>query len=192
MRNRVLLFLGAMLAAPLFAQQPGQVQPPPVRLEIALTYDAMRSNVVTDTAFWLQGGSVQVHGQFWRGLGAVADLAGLHEGNINSSGVGLDLVTATFGARYALAPSGNGPWAIYCQGLVGVADGRNSVFPDTAGAQTSSTGIAVQAGGGLNVALSSPIVLRVFEGNWVRTDLPNGTKNVQNNLRLGAGVIFWF
>jgi hypothetical protein len=47
-----------------------------------------------------QGGSVQMYGRFWHGLGGVADVAGLHTGSVHGSGVGLDLVTATFGPRY--------------------------------------------------------------------------------------------
>jgi hypothetical protein len=42
------------------------------------------------------GGSIQLHRQFWRGLGIVADIFGLHSSNASGSGVGLDLVTATF------------------------------------------------------------------------------------------------
>jgi hypothetical protein len=191
-RSKAMLFLAAMMAAPLFAQQPPHVSQPG-RFEIALTYDAMRSNAITESGFWLQGGSVQVHGQFWRGLGVVADVGGLHSGNINSSGVGLDLITATFGVRYTFTPlPEHGRYSIYAQGLAGVANGRNSLFPNAAGAQNSATGIAEQAGSGLNVALSHHIALRAFEANWVRTDLPNGTNNVQNNLRLGAGLAFRF
>lgn len=191
-RYHLLFFWGASLALPLVAQQSSQMHSPG-RLEVALTYDTMRSNVVNDTTFWLQGGSVQVHGQFWRGLGAVADVGGLHEGNINSSGVGLDLITATFGARYTWAVgSERSRYSIYGQGLAGVASGRNSVFPNAAGAQNTATGFAVQAGGGLNMTLSSHMLLRAFEANWVHTDLPNGTNNTQNNLRMGGGITFRF
>lgn len=50
--------------------------------------------------FWMQGGSVQVHGQFWHGLGVVGEVSGLHTGDMDGSGVALDMVTATFGPRY--------------------------------------------------------------------------------------------
>jgi hypothetical protein len=63
-------------------------------LEIAVIYDAMRSD---GNSFWMHDGGVQVHGQFHRGLGIAADIAGEHAGNIHSSGKDLDLVTATFG-----------------------------------------------------------------------------------------------
>jgi hypothetical protein len=48
-------------------------------------------------------------------------------------------------------------------------------------------------GGGMNIALSPRIALRAVQANWLRTQLPNATTNVQNNLDLGAGVVvrFW-
>jgi len=69
-------------------------------LDVAVVYNPLIANVVSGNSFWMQGGSVQVHGQFWHGLGVVADVSGLHTASTSgSSGVGLDLVTATFGPR---------------------------------------------------------------------------------------------
>ena len=46
--------------------------------------------------------------------------------------------------------------------------------------------------GGMNVPLSGHLAVRAFEADWLRTQLPNATTNVQNNLRLGAGLVFRF
>lgn len=189
MRNMLgsVLLVGAMMATPLIAQQ-AQVAS---HLEIAATFAAARSNAAGGSSFWLQGGSVQMHAQFWHGLGVVADVAGLHQGNIQSSGVGLDLVTATFGPRYTWTPL-HGRYSIYGQSLAGVVNGLNSVFPNSLGAETSAAGIAVQVGGGVNAKLTPRVSLRVIEADWLRTDLPNSTTSAQNNLRLGAGVVLRF
>ena len=48
------------------------------------------------------------------------------------------------------------------------------------------------AGGGMNLRTSPHVYVRVFEADWLRTQLPNTTTNVQNNLRVGAGVAFRF
>jgi len=70
-------------------------------LDLAVVYNPLIANVVSGNSFWMQGGSVQVHAQFWHGLGVVADVSGLHTASAGgSSGVGLDMVTATFGPRY--------------------------------------------------------------------------------------------
>lgn len=160
-------------------------------LEVAFTYDGTLSQQVTNSHFWLQGGSAQIHGRFYGGWGAVADIAGAHTANFNSSGVGLDLVTATFGPRYTWSPA-QARYSLYAQGLVGEAFGLNSFFPSPAGAMTSADSLAVKAGGGLNVRLAPHLALRAFEADYLRTQLPNATNNVQNNLRLGAGVVLRF
>jgi hypothetical protein len=40
--------------------------------------------------------------------------------------------------------------------------------------------------------LTHRLSVRAFEANWLRTELPNATTNVQNNLRLGAGILYRF
>ena len=150
------------------------------------------SNLVGSSGFWMQGGSVQVHGQFWRGLGVVADVSGLHTANAgNSSGVGLDLVTATFGPRYTWSPA-RGRYAVFGQVLAGEVNGFHSVFPGPSGANDSADGLAVYIGGGVNLHLKHRFAVRAIEANWLRTQMPNATTNVQNNLRLGAGLIYKF
>jgi peptidoglycan-associated lipoprotein len=161
-------------------------------LDVGIVYNSSLANGGGGNEFWLQGGSVQIHGQFWRGLGVVADVAGLHAGNTNGSSgstVGLDLVTATFGPRYTWT-SAHRPYAIFGEVLAGEANGLNSVFPSTAGARDSATSLGLQVGGGVNVHLRGRLSVRAFEADWLRTQMPNATTNVQNNLRLGAGLIF--
>lgn len=160
-------------------------------LDVAITYNATLSNVLSGSSFWMQGGSVEVEGRFYRGLGVVADIAGMDAANINSSGVNLDLVTATFGPRYTWAPK-HTRYAVFGQALAGEAFGFNSVFPNPTGATSTSYSLAAEAGGGFDVALSPHLALRAVEANWLRTQLPNSGSNVQNNLRLGAGFVFHF
>ena len=98
-RVKVLLAGACMMAGLTVWGQQGQSPAKPTKssLEVALVYNPLMSNVVGSSGFWMQGGSVQVHGQFWRGLGVVADVSGLHRANTSSSqDVGLDLVKATF------------------------------------------------------------------------------------------------
>jgi len=182
----------ALAATPLVAQSAAaEKTAPKYPLDVAITYNATMSNSVTSKSLWMQGGSVQVHGQFYRGLGVVADIAGTHVGNINSSGVGLDMVTATFGPRYTWTTKSR-KFALFGQALGGEGFGFHSVFPHVNGATASNYNLAVKAGGGLNVALTPRIALRAIEADWLRTQLPNATTNVQNNVILGAGVVMRF
>jgi len=180
-----------VLAAPIAAQAQAATQTAPAagHLDVAFTYDAARAAQVPGATFWMQGAGAEIEGRFYRGWGAVAEVAGTHAGNINASGVGLDLVTAVFGPRYTWTAKSQ-KYAVFGQALAGEAFGFNSVFPGVTGATVSSYNLAVEAGGGLNIALSPRIALRAIEADWLRTQLPNATTNVQNNLRLGAGVVF--
>lgn len=189
--SSVLIIAVLAAAAPLMAQ-PGAAQSTARgTLEVAVTYGATLSGSISSSSFWMQGGSVEMAGNFSRSLSAVADIGGMHKANINASGVGLDLVTATFGPRYSWRPA-NKRYDFFGQGLVGEANGFNSLFPNASGATASASSLAVQAGGGMNVALSPHLALRPCEINWLRTQLPNAAANVQNNLRFGAGVAFRF
>jgi len=159
---------------------------------LAVVYNPLIANVVSGNSFWMQGGSVQVHAQFWHGLGVVADVSGLHTASAGgSSGVGLDMVTATFGPRYTWSPA-HRRYAVFGQALVGEANGMNSVFPNPGGANESANSLALYVGGGVNLRLKDHLALRALEADWLRTQMPNATTNVQNNLRVGAGLIYRF
>ena len=110
---------------------------------------------------------------------------------MNSAGAGLDMVTATFGPRYTWSPR-HARYELFGQGLAGVANGFNSVFPNVLGAQSVANSLAVKAGGGMNLNLKRHLALRLFEADYLRTQLPNSTNNAQNSLQLGAGLVLRF
>ena len=189
MRNFFAMVVGAMVLLPsaLWAQQTATkgVRPD---VDVAITYDAQRGTTAGGDGFWTQGGSAELTATFYRGLGITADLTGTHAGSISPSGVGLTLVTATFGPSYTWrAPH---DLRIFGQGLFGFASGRDSVFPSPFGAEKKAYSLAAQAGGGVDLDVSRHIAIRLLQADWLRTQLPNGTSNVQNNFQLGAGIVF--
>lgn len=171
----------------------GQNPSEPARgsLEVAVLYNPLLTNIVSANRFTMQGGTLQVQGQFYRGWGAVADLSLLHTSSSGNGGVGLDLVTSTFGPRYTWAPP-HGRFLFYGQGTMGEANGVNSVFPGLPAAGATANSIAIQLGGGISIALRRHLFLRALDAEWLRTQLPNSTTNVQHSLRLGAGIAFRF
>ena len=179
----ILLFSGiSMLHA--------QTQPSP-KLDLSITYIAERSmKAQTSQNFWMQGGSIQLGANVWRGLGVAADITGTHTGSIGTSGVPLSLVTTTFGPRYRW--HADRQISLYGEALIGEANGFGSIFPTMAGTQTDAKGFALQVGGGVDYRLSDRFAIRVLDAGWARTQLPNGTDNVQNTLRLGAGFVLRF
>jgi hypothetical protein len=159
------------------------------RLEVAVTYNATRSlQAGANQNFWQQGGSAEVSGTVWKSLAIVADVTGTHTDSINNTGIPLSLVTTTFGPRYRfMADHKISP---YGQALFGIANGFDSLFPAPGGVQSSANSMALQIGGGVDLRVNKHLAVRAIDAGWLRTQLPNATANVQNNLRLGAGLIF--
>lgn len=79
---------------------------------------------------------------------------------------------------------------VFGQGLIGQAWGFNSYSPSPSGVQTDAVAFALEVGGGVDVGLSRHFAFRPIQADWPRTQFPNGTTNVQNNLRLAAGLVF--
>jgi hypothetical protein len=50
----------------------------------------------------------------------------------------------------------------------------------------------MQFGGGLDLRFAKHIGIRAVEADYVRSTLPNNAGNVQNDLRLAAGISFHF
>ncbi len=155
--------------------------------DLAVGYNTQRSSGTGGASFWQQGGLLEVSAQAYRGLGFAVLISGGHIENRNGSGTGLDMITTTFGPRYTLSYKGVG---IFGEGLIGNAKGFHSVFPATSGAMTDSDSFALQLGGGIDLRISSRLAVRPLQATWLRTQFPNGTTNVQNNLQLGAGIVF--
>jgi hypothetical protein len=165
--------------------------PPSRRLDLSIAYVAEHSlKAETSQDFWMQGGSIELGANVWRGWGIAANVTGIHAGSIGSSNLPLSLVTTTFGPRYRWHPDRR--VSLYVQGLVGEANGFRSIFPATAGLQPDANGLAAQFGGGVDYRLSDRFAIRVLDAGWARTQLPNSSDNVQNTLRLGAGIVLRF
>jgi hypothetical protein len=188
-----LLLAGACLifGRHLWGQQNGPESQASPRLEVAVLYNSLLSNVARANRFWMQGGSIEVDGQFWHGLGAEAEVSGFHAQNANNAAVGLDMVTTTFGPSYRWSPVHH-RYSFSGHALAGEANGFHSIFPGAGAPSSSSNGLALQLGGGMDLSIKHRLSMRVFEVDWLRTELPNADTNAQNNLRLAAGVVARF
>jgi hypothetical protein len=51
---------------------------------------------------------------------------------------------------------------------------------------------AMEFGGGMDLRFARYLGIRAVEAEYVRSTLPNGAGNVQNDLRLAAGIAFHF
>jgi hypothetical protein len=199
LRKSALLAGAMMMTMAAAAQQPqSSAKALPIgSVDVAVTYNAQYSLVVNSSSrFWTQGGSAELGANVYHGLGVAANVTGTTVGNVHSSGEGLTLVTTTFGPRYTWAlpyrRSSSREMKVFGEALVGIANGVNSVFPSSMGVQSSANSLALQTGGGMDLGLTHHIGLRLIQASWLRTELPNGAANVQNNLLLGSGIVFRF
>ena len=116
-------------------------QLPSPKIDVAVTFNAERSlSSATPNTFWMQGGSIELGTNTWRGLGIAANISGTHASAIGATTIPLSLVTATFGPRYRWHADHR--VSIYCEGLIGEADGFKSLFPSITAAQTSANSFA--------------------------------------------------
>jgi peptidoglycan-associated lipoprotein len=189
LRPLVLLSATALCIAGAQAQSKATATRPVGRISLAFTYDAQGSNLTTSSRFWLQGGAAELNMRLYRGLGATVSVLGLHAGN-TIGGAPVNLVTEAFGPSYTFTrPLRSHTVSLFARGLAGEANGFNGVYPSAGGPITSSNSFAMLAGGGVDIGLSRHIALRLVQADYVRIQLPNSITNVQNNFRLGAGII---
>jgi peptidoglycan-associated lipoprotein len=185
-----LLMTALALPATLCAQQSRP------ELDVAVTYNPQWSNLTTGANFWTQGGGAELSAMGNHGWGLAANVTGTHATHISPSGVNLTLVTATFGPRFTLwlPHHAHSQQRIHLFGevLVGEAHGMDSVFPSEQGAHANASSLALQMGGGADLTVAHHLAIRLVQASWLRTQLPNATTNVQNNLLFGTGIVFRF
>ena len=161
------------------------------RLEIAVLYDALVSNVVRAEQV-LDAGRQHpdrrsVLARPWSGGGHLRISRTGCQQRRSGAGYGYrDLRTALFVVTGASPlfllqprPGGRSQWFRQHLSRVGAAS-------------SSANSLALQIGGGMDLAIKHRFLLRVFEADWLRTALPNADTNVQNSIRLGAGAVVRF
>jgi opacity protein-like surface antigen len=159
--------------------------------DLAVSYISERSlKAGTSDTFWMEGGSAELAFNLIHGVGVAADYTGTHASSIGNSSVPLTLTVITIGPRYRWHADRR--ISIYGEGLVGVATGSNSIFPNVSGSITNANSWAWQVGGGLDCRVAPHLAIRALDIGYTHTELPNATNNEQNILRLGAGVALRF
>lgn len=196
-RKGVLLLSAALSIGPIARAQQKPVSTYSTDVDVAITYDAERAKIasVDCGCFWLGGGSGDFALGLYHGLGVAANLTGEHASSIGSE-VDFNKVLFAMGPRYTYSPrlhfGRKARVAVFGEGLFGGVHGFNTVFPTSTGTIGHASSFAMQFGGGLDLRFARHFGIRALEADYVRSTLPNNTGNVQNDLRLGAGVSFHF
>jgi hypothetical protein len=163
------------------------------RAEVSLTYSptAVNSGPSQCGCFVINGAAVEGNFRTYRGFTTVADVTAAYTNDIHNTGVRFALIMATGGIRlnyrvgadrfYRLKP--------FMQGLVGVAHGFDSTFPNKSGyIQPTANSIALLAGVGVDYKFRRHLSFRVIQGDFGYTRLPNSVGNDQMLVRLSTGI----
>jgi hypothetical protein len=136
----------------------------------------------------MQGGKAEFSAAFGRSFSLVGEIAGLHVSNVNSANGGIGLLSYLIGPRFSYR--GYSRFTPFGQVLIGGVYGFDAYFPNSNGLIGTPDGFAMAGGGGVNVPVSRRLAIRPVQVDYFQTQLPNGAANRENNLRLGAGIVF--
>jgi peptidoglycan-associated lipoprotein len=185
---RSLTLLALVIAATLTAAPSATAQ----SLDVGLGYTYVHSNLPPGGCgcFSLNGGNAWAGLAVTSHLAIVGEVAIQHASNIASTSGDLTLTSYLFGPRYTVRATRR--FHPFVQVLLGGAHASGSEAPGANGLPGSANAFAATVGGGLNLAFTDHISLRLIQADYYMTRFNNGLNDHQNNLRLGAGIVFRF
>jgi hypothetical protein len=168
-------------------------QKPSNTFDAYATYTAVRGNAPVGGCgcFWLNGGHGGLSLPVWRNFSAVVE-AGGHTANNNlpNFNAGLSLFYGMGGLRMRVPNHTH--FQPFGQALFGGVHGFDGYFPAPVGKLPTSydTSFALTVGGGVDIAVSKHIWIRALQADYFYSELRNIQGDRQNQLRIGAGVLF--
>lgn len=167
-------------------------QRPVNSVDAYITYSEMHANAPVGGCgcFWINGGAGGFSVPVWRNSSAVIEAGGNHTDHIPQFNVGLSLFYGMGGIRWRVA--NHTRFQPFGQALFGGVHGFDSYFPAPVGKLPTSydTSYAGTVGGGLDIALSKHVWIRAVQADYFYSELRNLQGDRQNQIRLGAGIIF--
>jgi len=154
--------------------------------DAAVTYHWMRSNAQPGDCgcFYLNGGGVSGSWNVRPQFAVVSEIAAEHTAN-GPSGDSLTLSSYLAGARYILPQRGPRGLQPFVQMLVGAEHAGGGI----AGAGDGTFAFATRMGGGVDLPVASHFAFRL-QADYDLTTFQNTTNTHQNNLLLGAGIVY--
>jgi outer membrane immunogenic protein len=194
----ILLLTGLLTGSAVMGQQAGVVSHA-AHPEVAVEYNFINSNAPAGGSgcFSLNGGSASLawplgSSKLSSKFALVGDIGVSHASSIASQGYDLTLSTYTLGGRYS-RQLGHSPIRLFGEVLAGVGHASGSLVEgNNTGASNAGAAFAGIAGGGVDLHVSRHLLFRLAEADYLATTFDNGSNDHQNNLRIGAGVVFAF
>ena len=161
------------------------------RFDFSVGYLNIRANAPPGicNCFDTNGGFLEFGAHLTNRFSIAGEFTGNRAAGISSLGQDLTLTTFTVGPRFSYRTH---RLIGFGEVLVGGAHGSDSYFPSATLVRPSASSFALSAGGGLDFELTPHFALRALDVKYLRTTLPNGTSNEQNQLMIGAGLVVKF
>ena len=171
-----------------------------VPADLGFSYLQERTKFVgsgTNPYFMLRGAKVDFAYEFTHRLGLAVSATGLSTVNLRGS-LDVEQISLMAGPRYTwnlghITPTAiNRKGGLYVEGKAGYVIATSGAYPVNGLILDHASALTYMGGAGFNLHAYDRLDLRVIELEYVRNQLPNGGTNVQNSLRLGAGINFHF
>ena len=168
--------------------------------DFGMSYVQERSKFIGSASsdyFYLRGAKIDYSVDLWHGLGVSATGAGFAAINLRGS-IDIEHIQFLAGPRYTynLGHITDTAWnrhgSAFVEGKVGYTIAPSGLYPSNGVEQTHASSLTYQGGAGINVTMYHRFDLRLIEGGYVRTALPNGGSNIQNTVWAGSGINFHF
>jgi outer membrane immunogenic protein len=154
-------------------------------MDIWGSYTAIHANAPPAQCgcFYMTGFSASVAVRARHGIGFVFDYGRTNNPNVNGANHNLTLATYMQGVRYSMFQSHR--LVPFGEALIGFGHTQSNYAIDR-----NATGFAYAGGGGVDLKVSSRFDVRPVEFLYLKTDIPNGVNNRQNQYRMSAGLIY--
>jgi len=131
------------------------------------------------------GGGGQFEYNANHGLGVVGDLGGFRATSSGSGSFAGGVFTYLLGPRVNFR---RGKVTLFAQTLFGGVRTTDGIAQSTG----TENNFAMTAGGGIDIKVSMHVSVRPVQAEYFMTKIPDGLNNRQDNLRVGAGIVFQF
>jgi hypothetical protein len=183
----------AILVAAGLAAFPAAGQETP-QVEISGAYSYVRANLITANGccFNMNGGSGSAAFNLNHWFGLVGEFGGYTQGNVESTGANLNVITYLFGPQFSYRK--NDRWTPFAHALFGAGHAGGTLYTGIGGAPGlgPNSAFAMVAGGGLDLKVSPRVAVRLFDVDYMYTQFRNSTNNRQNQLRVSVGIVLRF
>lgn len=159
--------------------------------DAAAAYHWVRANAGPGQCgcFGMNGGGLSGSWNFRGPWSAVVDISVENTSSAPPANNSLTLVSYLAGARYKIPQpwlKGNHKPQPFAQIVLGAAHAGGG----EAGVADGSYRFATRIGGGIDVPLNSHFAVRAVQIDYYLTTFANGTNDHQNNLLVGAGIVY--